>query len=154
MSPRLNPLAVAPDAYKAVSALEKHVRGCGIAPRLLHLLKLRASQINNCAFCIDMHVKQALDDGEDAQRLHLLPAWRESPLFSEQERAVLGWTEALTRLPEDGAPDAAYEALRKHFSEAEIVHLTVAIGTINLWNRWSVGFRSQHPIGMDKRLGG
>ena len=117
-------------------------------PRRLHLLKLRASQINGCAFCIGMHVKEALDDGEDPQRLHLLPASRESPLFNERERALL----ALTLLSQTGAPDADYRRLREHFSEPEIVNLTAAIGMINLWNRWAVGFRSQHPIGMDKRL--
>ena len=151
MSPRLQPLKAAPDTYKAVLALEQHLKGV-VEPRLYHLLKLRASQINGCAFCIDMHVKEALDDGEDPQRLHLLSAWRESPLYNERERALLAWTEALTLLPQTGAPDADFNRLREHFSEAEIVQLTAAIGMINLWNRWAVGFRSQHPIGMDKRL--
>jgi AhpD family alkylhydroperoxidase len=151
MSPRLNPGKSAPETYKAVLALENHLKGV-VAPRLLHLLKLRASQINGCAFCIDMHVKEALDDGEDAQRLHLLSAWRESPLYDERERALLAWTEALTLLPQTGAPDADFNRLREHFSEAEIANLTAAIGMINLWNRWAVGFRSQHPVGMDKRL--
>ena len=104
----------------------------------MHLLKLRASQINGCAYCIDMHVKEALDDGEDAQRLHLLTAWRESPLFDERERALLAWTEALTLLPQTGAPDADYARLREHFSDADIVKLTVAIATINVWNRLNV----------------
>ena len=151
MSPRLNAPKVAPDAYKAVLALETYVKGA-VEPRLMHLLKLRASQINGCAYCIDMHVKEALDDGEDAQRLHLLTAWRESPLFDERERALLAWTEALTLLPQTGAPDADYAQLREHFSEADIVKLTVAIATINVWNRVAVGLRSQHPIGMDKRV--
>ena len=152
MQPRLNPLKAAPDAYKAVFALEKYVRGA-VDKMLLHLVKLRASQINGCAFCVDMHVKEALDDGEDVQRLHLLCTWRESPLYSDKERAALAWTESLTLISQTGAPDADYDALRKHFSEVEIVNLTVAIGMINLWNRWSVGFRSQHPVGMDKRVG-
>ncbi len=151
MSPRLLPGKVAPDTYNAVRALENHIKGV-VEPRLMHLLKLRASQINGCAFCIDMHVKEALDDGEDPQRVHLLAAWRESPLYKERERALLAWTEALTLLPQTGAPDADYARMREHFSEAEIVHLTAAIGMINFWNRWAVGFRSQHPIGMDKRL--
>jgi len=151
MSPRLNAPKVAPDAYKAVLALETYVKGA-VEPRLMHLLKLRASQINGCAYCIDMHVKEALDDGEDPQRLHLLTAWRESPLYDERERALLAWTEALTLLPQTGAPDADYARLREHFSEADIVKLTVAIATINVWNRVAVGFRSQHPIGMDKRV--
>jgi AhpD family alkylhydroperoxidase len=151
MSPRLNPAKAAPETYNALRVLEQHLKGV-VEPRLMHLLKLRASQINGCAFCIDMHVKEALDDGEDAQRLYLLSAWRESPLYNDRERALLGWTEALTLLPQTGAPDADYARLREHFSEAEIVHLTAAIGMINLWNRWAVGLRSQHPIGMDKRL--
>jgi AhpD family alkylhydroperoxidase len=151
MSPRLNPGKSAPETYKAVLALEKHLKGA-VEPRLMHLLKLRASQLNGCAFCIDMHVKEALDDGEDPQRLHLLSAWRESPLYDERERALLAWTEALTLLPQTGAPDADFNRLREHFSEAEIVNLTAAIGMINLWNRWAVGFRSQHPLGMDKRV--
>ena len=151
MSPRLLPGKVAPDTYNAVRALETHLKGV-VEPRLMHLLKLRASQINGCAYCIDMHVKEALDDGEDPQRVHLLAAWRESPLYNDRERALLAWTEALTLLPQTGAPDADYARLREHFSEAEIVPLTAAIGMINLWNRWAVGFRSQHPVGMDKRL--
>ena len=99
MSPRLVPGKAAPETYKAVLALENHLKTV-VELRLLHLLKLRASQINGCAFCIDMHVKEALDDGEDPQRLHLLSAWRESPLYNERERALLGWTEALTLLPQ------------------------------------------------------
>jgi AhpD family alkylhydroperoxidase len=151
MQPRLNPGKAAPETYKAVLALENHLKSV-VEPRLYHLLKLRASQINGCAFCIDMHVKEALDDGEDPQRLHLLSAWRESPLYNDRERALLAWTEALTLLPQTAAPDADFNRLREHFSEAEIVQVTAAIGMINLWNRWAVGFRSQHPIGMDKRL--
>ena len=152
MSPRLVPGKAAPETYNAVRALEKYLKSV-VEPRLLHLLKLRASQINGCAFCIDMHVKEALADGEDPQRLHLLSAWRESPLYAERERALLAWTEALTLLPQTGAPEADFGRLREHFSEAEIVNLTAAIGMINLWNRWAVGFRSPHPIGMDKRVG-
>jgi AhpD family alkylhydroperoxidase len=151
MQPRLVPAKVAPDTYQAVRQLEKFVAGA-VDRKLLHLLKLRASQINGCAFCVDMHVKEALDDGEDAQRLHLLAAWRESPLYSDKERAVLAWTESLTRLADTGAPDADFAPLRAHFSDAEIVNLTAAIGMINLWNRWAVGFRSQHPVGMDQRI--
>src|SRR5919109_1454116 len=105
MSPRLVPGKAAPETYKAVLALETHLKGV-VEPRLLHLLKLRASQINGCAFCIDMHVKEALDDGEDAQRLHLLCAWRESPLYSDRERAAIAWTESLTLISQTGAPDA------------------------------------------------
>src|SRR4051812_30645519 len=119
MAPRLNPVAAAPDAYKAVAALDKYVRGA-VDKMLLHLVKLRASQINGCAFCIDMHVKEALDDGEDAQRLHLLSAWRESPLYTPKERALLAWTEALTLLPASGTPDDVFVEMKKHFTDKEI----------------------------------
>lgn len=151
MQPRMNPYKTAPETYKALKALNDFVNG-NVDHKLLHLLKLRASQINGCAFCIDMHIKEALDDGEDLQRLNLLTAWRESPLYSDKERAMLAWTESVTLVSQTNVPDADYEAMRKHFSEAEIVNLTVAVGVINLWNRWSIAFRSQHPVGMDKRV--
>ncbi len=151
MKARLNPGLAAPGAYLAILGLEKYVRG-NVDKMLLHLLKLRASQINGCAYCIDMHVKEALADGEDPQRLHLLAAWRESPIYSEKERALLAWTESLTLVSQTGAPDADYEAMKEHFSETEIANLTAAICVINVWNRWAVGFRSQHPLGMDKRV--
>src|SRR5207248_6151399 len=122
MTPRLNPIAVAPDAYKALSALEQHVRGA-VDKMLLHLLKLRASQINGCAYCIDMHVKEALDDGEDPQRLHLLSAWRESPLYSERERALLAWTAAPTPRPQKAAPRPEHGRLRAAFPGAAAGHL-------------------------------
>jgi AhpD family alkylhydroperoxidase len=149
MEPRLNAMKANPEAFKAVMGLENYVKG-SVDRMLLHLLKLRASQINGCAFCIDMHVKEALKDGEDPQRLYLLSAWRESSLYSEKERVLLAWTESVTLVHQTGAPDADYEALKRHFSEAEIVNLTLAIGVINLWNRWSIGFRSQHAVGMSK----
>jgi AhpD family alkylhydroperoxidase len=122
------------------------VHASGIPRRLIHLIKLRASQLNGCAYCVDMHVKEARKDGESEQRLHLLSVWRESPLYSQEERAVLAWTESLTRLSETKAPDEDFEPLRRFFSDEEITKLTVIIGTINVWNRLAVGFRSQHPV--------
>ena len=127
-------------------ALNTYVGNCGLEHSLLELVKLRASQVNGCAHCIDMHAKDARKAGETEQRLHLLVAWRESPLFSPRERAALAWTEALTRLADTHAPDSDYDALRAEFSEEEMVKLTVAIGMINVWNRIAVGFRLVHPV--------
>jgi AhpD family alkylhydroperoxidase len=146
MQARLDASKAAPDAYRAVSALEKYVQGSGLAHGLIHLIKLRASQINGCAYCVDMHTKEARKDGHGEQWIALVSAWHESPLYTPEERAVLGWTEALTNLAQTRAPDADYDALRAHFSDDQIVKLTVAIGTINVWNRIAVGFRMQHSI--------
>ena len=146
MQARLDPSKVAPDAYRAVYALEKYVQGSGLSHGLIHLIKLRASQINGCAFCVDMHTKEARKDGHGEQWIALVSAWHESPVYTPEERAVLGWTEAVTNLAQTRAPDADYEALRAHFTEDQIVKITIAIGTINVWNRLAVGFRSQHPI--------
>jgi AhpD family alkylhydroperoxidase len=130
---------VAPDAYRAVRGVEAYIQGCGLDKSLIELVKLRASQINGCAFCIDMHTKDARRQGETEQRLYLLNAWREAPLYSEREQAALAWTEHLTRLSTDGAPEAANERLRSVFSEVEVANLTVLIGLINLWNRVAIG---------------
>ena len=147
MKARFNFPDAAPDAYKAVFALDRYVKEeSGIEPRLLHLIKLRASQINGCAYCVDMHTREARRDGLSEQWINLIVTWRESPLYDARERAVLAWTEALTNVAETRAPDADYEPLREFFSEAEMTRLTVAIGAINVWNRLCVGFRSQHPI--------
>jgi AhpD family alkylhydroperoxidase len=147
MKARLDFAKAAPDAYKAIKALDVYVvRESGLDKRLVHLIKLRASQINGCAYCVDMHSKEARRDGLSEQWVNLICAWRESPVYDARERAVLGWTDALTNLAQTGAPDDAYEALLPHFSEAEIVKLTAAIGLINVWNRVAVGFRSQHPV--------
>jgi len=145
MTPRLNPTAAAPDAYKAMVALETYIKGCGLEPSLIELVKMRASQINGCAFCLDMHSKDARAHGETEQRLYLLDAWRESPLYSERERAALGWTEALTLIAQTRAPDADYARLKEQFSDAEQVKLSLLIGTINTWNRLAIGFRLMHP---------
>jgi AhpD family alkylhydroperoxidase len=146
MHQRIDMFKSAPDAYKAVLALENYVQGCGLDRRLVHLIKLRASQINGCAFCVDMHVKEARRDGLSEQWLNLLCVWQESPIYDARERALLAWTEAVTRLPQTGAPDADFAPLREHFSDDEIANLTLAIGTINLWNRLAVGLRFQHPV--------
>ena len=150
MEARLNPVKAAPETYKAIRALSAFVNGA-VDHKLLHLLKLRASQINGCAYCVDMHVKEALADGEEPQRVHLLVAWRESPLYSEKERAMLAWTESVTLVSETGIPDADYARVLEHFSEAEVANLTAAIGMINFLNRWAISFRFQHPVGTAKR---
>ncbi|OLP58276.1 alkylhydroperoxidase [Xaviernesmea oryzae] len=146
MQTRLNFAKAAPAAYKAVLALESHVQSSGLERRFIHLIKLRASQINGCAYCVDMHVKEARTDGLSEQWINLMCVWRESPLYDARERALLGWVDAITDIAHAGAPDADYAALKAHFSEAEMTEITVAIGTINIWNRLAVGFRLQHPI--------
>jgi len=145
MKPRLNPYKAAPDAIEAMRALEDYVRNCGLEHSLIELVKLRASQINGCAYCIHMHSNDARRAGETEDRMQLLPAWRESPLYTERERAALAWTEALTLISETHAPDADYDAASAVFSEAELVKLSLLICTINAWNRLAVGFRQIHP---------
>jgi AhpD family alkylhydroperoxidase len=146
MTPRLNPYKASPDAIKAMIDLEGYVQGCGLEPGLIDLIKTRASQINGCAYCIHMHTHEARARGEKEERLYLLDAWRESPLYSERERAALAWPEAVTLISRTHAPDAIYEEARRHFTEEELVKLTVAIGAINSWNRIAIGFRSVHPV--------
>jgi AhpD family alkylhydroperoxidase len=147
MTPRIaDPRAASPAVIKAMVGVETALRASGLDPVLLDLVKLRASQINGCAYCIHMHTTDLRKLGQPEMRLYMLNAWRESTLYTERERAALGWTEALTRLSETGAPDADFEAMKAVFSEAEIVNLTLAIGAINVWNRLCVGFRSQHPL--------
>jgi len=146
MQARFNFAKASPEAYKAVAALEQYVQTSGLERRFIHLIKLRASQINGCAYCVDMHVKESRHDGLSEQWINLMCVWRESPIYDAKERALLGWVDAVTRIAETGAPDADFEALKGHFTEEEITKLTVAIGAINIWNRLAVGFRSQHPI--------
>lgn len=134
-----------PEATRAMSELERVVELSTLEPKLRELVKLRASQLNGCGFCTDMHTKDAEAIGETAQRLHLVAVWREAPVYTERERAALAWTEALTRLPETGAPDEVYAEVERLFSPAEQVALTLAIVAINGWNRLSVGFR--RPVG-------
>ena len=146
MQPRLNPFKFAPDTIKAAQAFEQHLANSGLEQSLYHLVKTRASQMNGCAFCIHMHARDARAHGETEERLYLLNAWRESPLYSDRERAALAWTEALTRIAETQAPDDLYAEVRKHFSEVETVNLTMLIGMINLWNRFAISMRNVHPV--------
>lgn len=146
MQARLNANEVAPEAMRAMGALEAYVKRCGLEPELIELVKMRASQINGCAFCLDMHSRDARLHGETEQRLYLLNAWRELPLYTERERAALAWTEALTLIADTHAPDADYAAVLAQFSEAEIVKLSLLIATINAWNRLAIGFRTMHRV--------
>jgi AhpD family alkylhydroperoxidase len=142
---RLDYRSVLPKAIEAMAGLEDAVRESTLEPELVELVKMRASQLNGCAYCLDMHSKDARARGESEQRLHVLAAWRETPFYSERERAALAWCEALTLLPQTGAPDAVYEQLHGQLDDEEIVALTLAIVAINGWNRFAVGFRS--PVG-------
>jgi AhpD family alkylhydroperoxidase len=143
MKPRIDFARVSPRALQAMLGLQTYVNNSGLEHSLLELVKMRASQINGCAYCLDMHTKDALAAGETAQRLFLLDAWEEAPFYSERERAALKWTEALTRVSEDHVPDAAYEVARAHFSEEELVNLSLAIVAINGWSRLMIGFRAE-----------
>jgi len=143
---RLSAPKLAPDGYKALGAVEAYLHNCGLEPQLVNLVKMRASQINGCVYCLDMHSKDARRRGETEQRLYLLDAWREAPAYTPRERAALAWTEALTLISETHAPDDVYEALRPHFTEKEIADLTILVGMINLWNRLAIGSRSQPTV--------
>ena len=146
MKARLNPMQAAPDTMKALLALENQVQTSGLERSLIELVKTRASQINGCAYCINMHTTDARKHGETEARLFLLDAWRESQVYSDRERAALAWTEAVTLISKTHAPDDVYAELRNHFSEAETVNLTMLIATINTWNRISISFRAVHPV--------
>jgi AhpD family alkylhydroperoxidase len=142
MKPRMNYYQAAPDTLNALLALEKQIQASGLERSLIELVKTRASQINGCAYCINMHTADARHNGESEVRLYLLNAWRESPVYTDRERAALAWTEAVTLISETHAPDDLYEEVRKHFSEAETVNLTMLIATINAWNRLAISFRA------------
>jgi AhpD family alkylhydroperoxidase len=141
MEQRLDFYKASPDALKALIALDVAVGKLGLEPALLDLVKLRASQINGCAFCVDLHASDLRKKGESERRVYAVTVWREAPFFTPRERAALAWTEAITCVADTHAPDADYDALRAAFSEAEMVNLTLAIGLINSWNRLSIGFR-------------
>jgi AhpD family alkylhydroperoxidase len=126
---------------QAMLALQRHVNESGLERSLLELVKMRASQINGCGYCLDMHSKDARAEGETEQRLYLLDAWREAPFYTDRERAALEWTEAVTKITEGHVPDAVYESVRAHFSEEELVHLTLGVVAINGWNRLMIAFR-------------
>jgi AhpD family alkylhydroperoxidase len=141
METRLSAQKAAPEVYKAMLALEAAVKATGLDTNLLDLVKLRASQINGCAFCIDMHSKDLRTSGETEQRLYLLDAWREAPFYTERERAALAWTEAVTLITSGHVPDEVYEQARRQFSDDELTKLTLAVVAINGWNRFSIAFR-------------
>jgi AhpD family alkylhydroperoxidase len=132
-----------PDAYRAMLALEEYVRSSGLDHKLLHLVKLRASYLNGCAFCVDMHTKEARAAGESEQRLYAVPVWRETPFFTPRERAALAWTEAVTEIGRQGVPHDVHAGAREHFDDAELVRLTMAVIAINGWNRLSIAFHTE-----------
>jgi AhpD family alkylhydroperoxidase len=133
-----------PNLYNGVLHLEKQVQASSLGAQLIHLIKLRASQLNHCAFCVNMHTEEALADGIDPRKLYLLTVWEESSLYTDRERAALAWTESVTLIAETGVPDEAFEAVRSQFTETEVAELTVAIATINVWNRIAVSSRTPH----------
>jgi AhpD family alkylhydroperoxidase len=142
MKPRIQFHNVNPKVLQLLQAIERYLHASKLGSRLQHLIKTRASQINGCAYCLDMHTKDARAEGETEQRLYALDAWRETPFFDERERAALAWTEAVTLVAETRVPDEVYELASKHFSEQELVDLTLAITNINAWNRLNVAFRT------------
>jgi AhpD family alkylhydroperoxidase len=141
MDPRLDAAKAAPGAYKAMTGLEAYLAHCSLEKPLIELVKMRASQMNGCAFCIDMHSKDARAAGETEQRLYGLNAWRETPFYSERERAALAWMEALTFVHDNHVPDELFAEVRRHFNETEITDLALAVATINAWNRIAISFR-------------
>ncbi len=143
MEPRINYQKVAQGALDAMLELSSYVRKCGLEESLLNLVNLRASQINGCAFCIDMHWKDLRAAGEDEQRLYGLDAWQESPYYSDRERAALAWTEAVTNIREGHVPDEVFQKVRKEFSDKELADLTLAVTTINSWNRINIALRTE-----------
>jgi AhpD family alkylhydroperoxidase len=142
----MNYYQAAPETLKALVAVETQIKASGLEQSLIELVKTRASQINGCAYCIAVHTEDARKRGETEQRLYLLNAWRESPLYTDRERAALAWTEAVTLISETHAPHDIYEQVRAQFSEEETVNLTMLIGTINAWNRIAIAFRAVHPV--------
>ena len=142
MEPRIDYLTAGRGVMEAMLGLEKYLHGSGLEEPLLDLIKLRASQINGCAYCIDMHWKDLRAGGEDEQRLYGLDAWEESPYYTERERAALAWTEAVTNIRNGHAPDSVYQEVAKQFTEKELADLTLAIGAINVWNRLNIAVRT------------
>ncbi|MDY0081703.1 MAG: carboxymuconolactone decarboxylase family protein [Ignavibacteriaceae bacterium] len=140
---RLDWAKVSPDALKAMLAVQGFTDKSSLDHKLIELIKIRASQINGCAYCLDMHTKDALAIGESDQRLHVLAAWREAPFYSEKERAALAWCESLTEISEKGAPENLFKELQKHFTNEQIVEITLAVIVINGWNRLAVAFESE-----------
>ena len=146
MTSRLDANRLAPEGCQAMAVLQAYVNRSGLEPALLELVKIRASQINGCAFCLAMHVRDARQMGEGEERLDLLPAWREAPLYTARERAALAWTEAVTLIADGHVPDTLYEAMRQEFGEKELVDLTYAVVAINGWNRLAIAFRKPPKV--------
>jgi AhpD family alkylhydroperoxidase len=156
MKPRLD-YSKRGGALKALLGVSQYAHTSGLESSVLNLVYLRASQLNGCAWCVDMHTKDARAEGESEQRLYLVAAWREAPFYSERERAALAWTEIVTRLPDQGIPDAVYEQARASFNENELIDLTVAITSINAWNRMNVAFRTvagSYKVGAKREIAG
>jgi uncharacterized peroxidase-related enzyme len=145
MQQRLQYTTVSPDGYKAFRAVHRYIATCGLEESLINLIYLRVSQINGCAYCVDLHTRDAEKAGENTRRLHNVVTWHEAPFFTERERAALAWAESLTLVAETKAPDEAYEPLRKHFSDKQIADLTYTIALMNAFNRLGVGFRMSPP---------
>jgi alkylhydroperoxidase AhpD family core domain len=141
MQPRLNYWGLAPAVPGKLIEATALVEGCGLERRLLHLVNIRASQVNGCAFCLELHTREAREDGESENRLYALSAWDDSPLFSERERAALAWTEAVTHVSADRVSDEVWDRVRPHFEEAELAWLTYAVALINAWNRLAIAFK-------------
>lgn len=151
MTPRLNPFAVAPDLMKLLIDFGNGVAQAGLEPSLVELVKIRASQINGCAVCLHMHTLDARKNGETEERIYMLDAWRESPLYSARERAALAWTDTLTQVSETHAPDNIYQAVKAQFTEREQVNLTLMVAVINSFNQLGVGFRLSHPVSAERQ---
>ncbi len=155
MERRIEYEKVAPEVMRAMLAVEEAARSSGLEPSLLELVKLRASYLNGCAYCVDMHTQDARVREETEQRLYAVPVWRETPFFTPRERAALAWTEAVTEIGRAGVPDALFDDVRRHFTDAELANLTLAVIAINGWNRLSVSFRTvpgtYHPRGRGGR---
>jgi len=150
MQQRLDYFGKAPKVMQSILDFNTAAMESGLEPSLLHLVKLRASQINGCSFCVDMHSREARQDGETEQRLYLVAAWKESPLFTDRERAAFAWTEAVTELSKAGVSDALYQATLQHFTPEELVKLNAVVAVINVWNRFAVPFHTLHPVNKPK----
>ena len=149
MVDRIQPFSAAPDAYKALMSLDGYVQGIGISAGIVELVQIRASQINGCDFCVEIHRARALAGGEDQERLRLLSTWRDSSVFTAPERAALAWSESMTSIASGGVPDDVYSTCLENFTANELVQLTMAVAVINVWNRFGVAFELKHPARAD-----
>ena len=149
MQPRLNYMAEAPNLMKILLKLKAAVDECGLEPGLIRLVNLRTSQVNGCSFCVDMHSREAREHGESEQRVFLVSAWKESPLFSDRERAAFAWAETVTHISHEGVPDALYARALEQFTTSELTKLTVAVGVMNTFNRLCIAFHAIHQVPSD-----